>query len=34
MCKATAVTVPTTDIASAIVIVANHGLSHGAKAIA
>ena len=33
MCKATAVTVPTNDLASALVIVANHGLSQGAKAI-
>ncbi|WP_210467975.1 amidase family protein [Sporosarcina sp. 6E9] len=33
MCKATAVTIPTTDIASALVIVAKNGLSHGAKAI-
>ena len=33
MCKATAVTVPTNDLASALVIIANHGLSQGAKAI-
>jgi len=33
MCKATAVTVPTNDLASALVICANQGLRHGSKAI-